>query len=264
MKIIVLVKQVPESSAVKMDEATGTVVRAGADMVVNPLDLYGVKAALDEKVCSGAETLALSMGPRQAETALREVMSLGIDSAALVSDRAFAGADTWSTAFILASAAKFLGGADLYLCGERATDGDTGQVGPEFASALGLPVVTYVRKIAARKPGVLTVLRAEGHGTETLEVRLPAVVSILKENGDPGLPTLDGKIRAKAAPVKIITQKELNLPPEMTGLAGSPTRVVKIFHPKVGRTCRMVRASAGTIEPAAAEFTAFLHEKNIL
>lgn len=264
MKIAVLIKQVPESSEVKIDERTGTVVRTGTENVVNPLDYYAVELALELKRKYGAEIAAFSMGPAGAETALREVMALGIDSGYLVTDRAFAGSDTWATSRILAAAVTFAGSADLIVCGERAVDGDTGQVGSECAAALGFPVATYVKKVLGVRDGVLTAVRADGYGAETLEIRLPALISVLKEIASPSLPTLDGKIRAKAAPITILTQKELNLPPESVGLAGSPTRVVGIFHPKVGRLCRMTAPHDGDLAPCMAEFSAFLREKKML
>ena len=144
MRIIVPVKQVPETKAVKMDEQTGTIIRQGVTSIVNPLDLYAIEAALTLKAQHGAEVIAISMGPPQAAVAPRESLAMGIDRAVLISDRAYAGSDTWATARILAAAVRHLGDADLIICGERATDGDTGQVGPELAAALGLPVLTYL------------------------------------------------------------------------------------------------------------------------
>ena len=265
MRITVLVKQVPETSGVQMDPDTGTLVRKGDTAIVNPLDIYGIETALRLKERYGAETCALSMGPPAAESALREALAMGIDRAALATDRAFAGSDTWATANILAGAVRALPEADLIICGERATDGDTGQVGPELAAALDLPVATYVRKVVALDSGSITVERSTEHGLTTLKLRLPALITVLKETGEPRLPTLDGKIRARSAELVKLTQAELKLDGDRIGLNGSPTRVVKIFHPQVGRTCRMFPAERESqLAEATGALCAFLRERGFI
>lgn len=263
MKITVLIKQVPETSAVRMNEQTGTLERRGDDAIINPLDLYGLETALRLREQYGAETCALSMGPPAAETALREALAMGIDRAVLVTDRAFAGSDTWATAFILAEAVRRISVPDLVICGERATDGDTGQVGPELAAALGMPVATYVRAVTMTESGGISVERVTEHGVAVVELELPAVITVLKETGEPRLPTLDGKIRARSERVEILTCRELNPEPDKIGLRGSPTRVVKIFHPKVGRNCRMLNAdNDARLAAAVGELSGLLRERN--
>ncbi|MBN1864050.1 MAG: electron transfer flavoprotein subunit beta/FixA family protein, partial [Victivallales bacterium] len=147
MRILLPIKQVPETKSVKMDEKTGTVIREGVESIVNPLDLYAIELGIRLKEQLGGETVALSMGPPKAVEALKEALSMGVDEAVLVSDRRFGGSDTWATSYILSEAIKRMGDYDLIVCGERATDGDTGQVGPGIAAWLGLPVLSYVSKL---------------------------------------------------------------------------------------------------------------------
>jgi electron transfer flavoprotein beta subunit len=261
LRIIVPVKQVPETKAVKMDEATGTIIRHGVTAIVNPLDLYAIATALQLKAHCGAEVYAISMGPPQAAAALRETLAMGIDHAVLVSDRAYAGSDTWATAAILAAAIRHLGGFDLIICGERATDGDTGQVGPELAAALDLPVLTYLNRFELDGSSYYAVRPVE-HGIEELCGELPALITVVKEIAEPGLPTLDGKIRARLAHIPVLTQKELRVNSDEIGLNGSPTRVVKIFRPKLARQCQMVFANeAAGIDAACCQLLDFLHNR---
>ena len=147
MNIIVSIKQVPETNAVKMDEITGTMIRDDVEAIINPLDLYAIEIAIELREHHGGEITAISMGPSKAESALREAIAMGCDRGILISDKAFSGSDTWSTSYVLSKSIKQIKNFDLILCGERATDGDTGQVGPGIASFLNLPIVTYVSKI---------------------------------------------------------------------------------------------------------------------
>jgi len=159
MRIIVPIKQVPETNAVKMDEKTGTMVRDEVEAIVNPLDLYAIEAAIRLRQAHGGQVVAVSMGPPKADKALREAVAMGCDEAVLLTDKAFAGSDTWSTSYVLAQAIRKLGAFDLVICGERATDGDTGQVGPGIASFLDLPVATYVAEIERIDAGSCRVRR---------------------------------------------------------------------------------------------------------
>ena len=174
MRILVPIKQVPETSAVRMDEKTGTMIREGVEAIVNPLDLYAIEAAIALRERVGGEVVTISMGPPNAIKALREAVAMGCDSAALISHKALAGSDTWATSYVLAAAVRKLGPFDLIICGERATDGDTGQVGPELASFLDLPVLTYVGHIESVKDGQVRVRRLVEGGYEILESSLPA------------------------------------------------------------------------------------------
>lgn len=235
MRIAVCIKQVPDTRGVKMDETTGTVIRDGVELIVNPLDLYAIELALQLKEKYGAGLDAFTMGPPQAAGALREALAMGIDRAFLVSGREFAGSDTWSTGYALSEAVRSQGPYHLVICGERATDGDTGQVGPGIAAALGWPVAAYVNSLHDINERCCEVSRILEHGVERLRLALPAVVTVVKEVGEPGLPTLRGKLRAKSQEIPLLTAGTLALKDEWLGLKGSPTRVVKIFHPQIAR-----------------------------
>lgn len=266
MRIIVPIKQVPETAAVKMDEATGTMIRDGVEAIINPLDLFAIEAAMRLREKHGGEIIAISMGPPKALSALREAVAMGLDSAVLLSDRKFAGADTWATSYVLAAAIRKLGACDLIICGERATDGDTGQVGPQIAALLDLPLITYVGAVEVTAiDGVARTCRVKREvedGVERLEMDLPGVLTVIKEVGDPRLPTLRGKQRAKAAVIPVWGQAELGLEAGNLGLEGSPTRVVKIFRPKVTRTCeKLVATDPAAVGPAVDRLISFLNDR---
>ena len=265
MRIIVPIKQVPETSSVKMDPETGTMIREGVEAIINPLDLYGIELAIQLRERFGGEVVALSMGPPKAVKALREAIAMGCDSGVLLSDKAFAGADTWATGYTLARAIRRLGEFDLVICGERATDGDTGQVGPGIASFLDLPVVTYVGKFDGLKDGTARVHRLVEDGYEILDVRLPAVLTVVKEVSNPRLPTLRGKQKARRTDVPVWTSETVEAEPGSIGLSGSPTRVVKIHRPKVARECVKVAArDEESIAKAVDGLIALLESKDLI
>ena len=265
MRIIVPIKQVPETSDVRMDEATGTMIREGVEAIVNPLDLYSIETALRLREVHGGEVTVLSMGPPGAVRALNEAISMGCDDGVLLSNRAFAGSDTWATSYALASGIRRIGAFDLVLCGERATDGDTGQVGPGIAAFLDLPVGTYVGGIESVEDGKMRVQRLVETGHEVLEISLPAVLTVVKEIGDPRLPTLHGKRRARAAEVPVWGPEDVDADGAKVGLNGSPTRVVKIFRPKVARECeKIVAGDEASVLRAADRLIEFLQEKELL
>ena len=262
IRIIVPVKQVPETKSVKMDEATGTVIRQGIESIINPLDLYAIEAAIMLKEQYGGEITVVSMGPPQAEDAIREAIAMGADSGILVSDKAFAGSDTWATACILSEAIKRSGGYDLIICGERATDGDTGQVGPAIACRLNLPAATYINHIESVAGNECRLGRMVENGTEKLTMKLPGLITVVKEVSNPRLPTLRGKLKAKKQEIPVYNQEILQLDAGSIGLKGSPTRVVKIFKPKVGRECRMFQAADDKqLAGALDELMTFLEHK---
>ncbi len=265
MRIAVLIKQVPETRSVKMDETTGTVIRDGVESIVNPLDLYAVESALRLRETYGGDTVAITMGPPQAVNALKEVIAMGIDHGLLISDRAFAGSDTWATAYVLAEALKATGAYDLIICGERATDGDTGQVGPAVAAYLNLPLASYVNRIGQFEQNILSVFRLVEHGEEMVDLQLPGVLTVVKEVSEPRLPTLNGKLRARETEIGKLGLKELRLKPELLGLKGSPTRVVKIFRPKVTRQCQLFHTADETeISASIAALYDYLQKKEAI
>jgi electron transfer flavoprotein beta subunit len=268
MRIVVPIKQVPETNAVKMDEETGTMVREGVEAIINPLDLYAIETALllrDAQPEGRCEIVGISMGPPKAARALREAIAMGLDSGVLISDKAFAGSDTWATSYVLSAAIRKLGGAELILCGERATDGDTGQVGPGIASFLDVPVATYVGKLELIDAKTCRVHRLVEDGHEVLEMDLPAVATVVKEIADPRLPTLRGKQRARKIDIPTWGVADLDVESEKLGLGGSPTRVVKIFKPKVARECEKIKAvDEESIEQAAIRAVEYLREKELI
>ncbi len=255
MKIIVPIKQVPDVRAVKMDETTGTVIREGVECIINPLDLYAIELATGLREKYGATVTVISMGPPKADSALREAVAMGADDAVLISDKAFAGSDTWATSYVLAEAIRKIGGFDLIICGERAVDGDTGQVGPGIAAFLDLPVAAYTSGVEKIEAGYIYLSRMLETGYEHIRMQLPALLTVVKEVSNPSLPTLRGKQKSRSMQMKVWGMAELNLNPENLGLKGSPTKVVKIAKPKVARQCRMLKAAdEASIIEAAMEF----------
>lgn len=265
MRILVPVKQVPETSNVRMDPVTGTIVRAGVETVVNPLDLFAVEAAIRLKERHGGRVTVLTMGPPQAVKALRDVVAMGCDDAVLVSDRKFAGSDTWATSYALSMAARKLGGFDLILAGERATDGDTAQVGPGLAAWLDIPVATYVSSIGELADGWLKVERLVEEGYQAVFLQLPALLTVVKEAASPRLPTLRGKRYAKTLDIQVFDAASLELDPDCVGLKGSPTRVVKIDTPVVARQGELVRASDDEgVGLAVGKILDFMNSRSLL
>lgn len=269
MRIVVPIKQVPETSAVKMDEATGTMIREGVEAIINPLDLYAIEIAIQLREIHGGEVVAISMGPAKAALALREAIAMGCDSAVLITDRAFAGSDTWATSYVLSAAIRRLaaeaGNADLIICGERATDGDTGQVGPGIASFLDLPVASYISKVDEIVDGFCKVYRLVEDGYEILQIQLPAVLTVVKEVANPRLPTLRGKQRAKKMDLTIWGATHLTVQADKLGLNGSPTRVVKIFRPTVARNCEKFFAlDEQAIQTAMERVVEYLQAKELI
>ena len=253
MNILVCIKQVPDTTEVKIDPRTNTLVREGVRAIVNPFDLYAVEESLRLRERCGGRVTAVSMGPPQAERALREVLAMGVDEAVLLTDRAFAGSDTWATSYTLAAAIRRLGGADIILFGKQAADGDTAQVGPGVAAHLDLPQITYVRRVvsvALELPsagvsggGVLVAERMLENGFETIRTPLPCVLTVVKEINDPRLPSLAGVLRARSAEVIRWGARDLDADPAQLGLSGSPTRVLRIFPPKPRSGGAMIRGT---------------------
>jgi electron transfer flavoprotein beta subunit len=265
MKIIVPIKQVPESSNVKMDPATGTVIRTGVETVVNPLDLYALETALRLKERYGGEVTALSMGPPQAMRVLREAAAMGCDKAVLLSDRVFGGADTWATSYTLAQGIKKIGGFDLIVTGERATDGDTAQVGPGIAAWLDIPALTYVSKIEKIEAGCILLERLVEEGYQALSSPLPCLITVVKEIAVPRLPTLRGKIFSRELEIPVFNAVDIAANPGYIGLKGSPTRVVKIDTPRLTRGGRTITVSDETsLAEAADAVMEILLEKGIV
>jgi len=249
MHIIVCVKQVPDTTNVRINPETNTLMREGVESIMNPFDEYALEEALKQKDAHGARVTVISMGPPQAEVVLREAMARGADDAVLLTDRAFAGADTLATSYAIAQAIKKINAKpDLVLFGKQAIDGDTAQVGPGVSEFLDFPLVTYVKSITIRE-GTFTVETQMDEGVDVIEGRMPAVMTVVKEASTPRFASLSGWMAAKKTAIPRWGAKDVGAAAAMCGLDGSPTKVVKIFAPptKTGGT-RM----DGREEPSAA------------
>ncbi|HBT39350.1 MAG: Electron transfer flavoprotein alpha/beta-subunit [Thermotoga sp. 50_1627] len=240
MDFLVLVKQVPDTEKVKIDPVTGTMVREGLEITMNPLDAHALELVISLKEKFGGTVTVLSMGPMNTVDVLRDAIALGADRAILLSDSVLAGSDTWATSFALAKTIEKLNiKFDLLVCGEKSTDGETGQVGIELATLLNLPVVTYVSELIELGSDFVLIRRSVEDAHEIWKAPLPACLCVLKSVAEPRLPTLAGKKRAMDAKIEIYDTKLVGIRPEEVGLKGSPTRVVKVFNTKIARNCRM-------------------------
>ena len=231
MDIVVCIKQVPDTTEVKIDPKTNTLVRQGVPSIVTPFDKNAIEAGLRLKEKYGGRVTVVSMGPPQANDALKECLAMGADDAVLVSDRAFGGADTLATSYTLAATIRALGHFDVILCGKQAIDGDTAQVGPEMAEHLGITQLTYVAKIDIQGDTV-QVYREHEEGYEVVEARLPVLLSVVKSINVPRYPTVKGIMKAvHKDKIRVLSAKDLEVDMDRLGLKGSATQVRQIFTP---------------------------------
>ncbi|MGD9497740.1 MAG: electron transfer flavoprotein subunit beta [Armatimonadota bacterium] len=230
MNIIVCIKQVPDTSEVRIDPQTNTIVREGVPAIINPFDENAIEEAVRLVEQHGGKVTVISMGPPQAEAALREALAMGADEAILVSDRCFAASDTLATSYVLSTAIRAVGEYDLIFCGKQAFDGDTAQVPPGIAEQLGIPQVTFAigLEVEGRKLRVRRMLENE---FEVVEVRMPALVSVVKQINEPRRPGIKAKLAAKKKQVVHWDSTCLDVETCLCGLDGSPTRVVRTFAP---------------------------------
>jgi electron transfer flavoprotein beta subunit len=232
VNIVVCIKQVPGTTQVKINPETGTLIRDGVEAIVNPFDEYAIEEALRIKEKIGGVVKVITMGPPQADTALRTAIAMGADEGILVSDRAFAGSDTWTTSYTLSAAIKTLGKVDLVICGKQAIDGDTAQVGPGVAEMLDIPFVAWVKKIEEITESYIRVQRLMEDGYDVIEMPLPALITVVKEINVPRMASLKGKMRAKNAQITILDSTKIPVDPAKIGLKGSPTQVLRSFVPE--------------------------------
>ncbi|MGD1076650.1 MAG: electron transfer flavoprotein subunit beta/FixA family protein [Thermodesulfovibrionales bacterium] len=244
MNIIVCIKQVPDTAEVKINPETNTLVRDGVPSIINPYDLHAIEASLRIKDSLGARVIVITMGPPQAEGALRDAISMGADDGVLLTDRAFAGSDTWATSYTLSKAIEKLR-ADIVICGKQAIDGDTAQVGPETAEFLNIPHISYVRRIEEVTPDLIRVQRLMDDGYDIVESSLPVLLTVVKEINNPRLPSLKGKMAAKKIEIKKWTSADIGADADKIGLKGSPTQVKNIFAPQAKKDRKMI---GGTLE----------------
>ncbi|MBC2857392.1 electron transfer flavoprotein subunit beta/FixA family protein [Cetobacterium sp. 2A] len=229
MNIVVCIKQVPDTTEIRLDPITGTLIRDGVPSIINPDDKAGLEEALKLKDKFGAHVTAITMGPPQADSALRETLAMGVDRAILLTDRKFAGADTLATSHVISSALKEID-YDLIIAGRQAIDGDTAQVGPQVAEFLGVPQVTYVKEIQHTEDKTFIVKRATEDGYYLLEVGMPCLMTVLSEANQPRYMHVGGIVDAFEKEVEIWTADNLNhIDESKLGLKGSPTKVKKSF-----------------------------------
>lgn len=260
MRIIVCVKQVPDSGQVKFDSETHTMIREGLPSIINPFDENAIETGLQLKEEHGGEVIIVCMGPPQAEEILRQAIAMGADQAILLTDRRFALADTLATAYTLAAAIQKIGEYDLLLFGKQAIDGDTAQVGPGVAEELGLPQITYVRKVTV-SDGTVTAERVLEDSYEVVEAQLPVVMTVVKEINEPRHASLRGVLKAKKAEILMWHPEDIDADPEKIGKGGSPTEVIRTFSPEPRGDGQQI---SGTPEEIAETLFGNLRAQNIL
>ncbi len=260
MRIVVCIKQVPESTEVRVDPQTKALVREGVASIVNPVDENAIEAALQLREAHGGKVTAITMGPPQAEEALRHALAMGADDAILLTDAAFRGSDTLATSYTLAQAVRKIGEVDLLLCGKQAIDGDTGQVGPGLAERLGWPQVTFAvalevtdRKLRAR--------RVLDDFFEVIAVPLPAVVTVAKQINDPRRPAMRSVLKAKRAQITKWSLADLEGDASQAGFDGSPTQVIEVWPPERRSGGRMLQ---GSVDEITDEIANAIKEMNLL
>jgi electron transfer flavoprotein beta subunit len=214
-----------------MNKETNTIVREGLISIINPFDTYAIEESVRIKEKLGGEVTAISMGIPSVEELLREAIALGADQGVLLSDKAFAGADSLATAYTLSMGIQKIGPIDLIICGKQSTDGDTAQVGPSLAEKLGIPHTTHVRKIEEIREGYIRCQRMNEDGYEIVEMSLPAVITVVKEINEPRISSIKGIMRAKRATIHVWNAEDIDADKSLCGLKGSPTQVVETFIP---------------------------------
>lgn len=234
MKIVVCVKQVPDTTDVKINPETGTLIREGVESISNPFDEFAIEEALLIREKYEGEVHVISMGPPQAIEVLRNALAMGADRTYLLCDKAFAGADTLATAYTLSKAIEKIADVDLVICGKQAIDGDTAQVGPGIATRMKIPQLTYVSKVreidAENKR--MVVERMLEDGKEVVESSLPALITVMKDINEPRLPSLLGIKKAARTEIPTWTAADIAVDPKKVGFDGSPTWVMRVFTPE--------------------------------
>ncbi len=232
MKIIVCIKQVPDTNEVKLDPKTGRLIRDGVPSIINHDDKNALEEAIKLKDGRDDVTITVvSMGPPQADVALREALAMGADEAILLSDRAFGGSDTWATSYIIAEAIKLVGDYDIIFCGRQAIDGDTAQVGPQIAEKLEIPQITYVQDLKIEGDKVICQRQLED-GYQVIETTMPCLLTAIKDLNEPRYPSVGGIFDAYEKEIKVWSVKEVPIDTTKAGLKGSPTNVFRTFTPE--------------------------------
>lgn len=245
------IKQVPDTSDVKINPETNTLIREGVQSITNPFDEFAVEEAILIKEKYGGEVYVISMGPPQAIEVLKNALAVGADKAFLVSDRAFSGADTLATAYTLAKTIETIGGADLVICGKQAIDGDTAQVGPGIATRLGIPQLTYVSKIRDINIGAKTIVveRMLENGREVIKSSLPALLTVVKDINEPRFPSRLAIKKVAGVEIPTLNAKDIHADENRIGLKGSPTWVKKIFSPEARERGEILKGDLNVVVP---------------
>ncbi len=262
MDIVVFIKQVPDTTEIKIDPVTGNLIREGVPSIVNPDDKHAVEAAISLKEKHSGKVTVVTMGPPQADEALRECLAMGADQAILLSDKAFGGADTCATSYTLSCALKKIGSYDLIICGRQALDGNTAQVGPQIADLIGLPQITYAQGIEI-KDSTIKVKRSLEDGYEVVETKLPVLLTVTKDINTPRTPPIDAVMEAYGADIKTWTSDDLDVDKARLGLKGSPTRIKKAFTPELKKG-KVDIIQADSPSAMVQALLAKLNEKHIL
>ena len=266
MNILVCVKQVPDTTEIKIDPVTNTLIRAGVPSIVNPFDAYALEVAVRLKEAAGGKVTVMAMGPEQAKAALKECLSVGADQAYLVSGREFGGSDTLATSYVLSCAIKAVEKEarekfDVIFCGKQAIDGDTGQVGPELAEHMGYPQITYASDVTY-EDDMLQVKRECDDGYDYLTCDLPCVITVVKTPFDPRYPSIRSKMAANKAVIPTIGVAEIEIDTALCGLKGSPTKVKKTFTPV--RDKHGIKIEGKEAPEAAKDLVSMLSDAKIL
>ncbi|MFR1725205.1 electron transfer flavoprotein subunit beta [Emergencia timonensis] len=262
MKIIVCVKQVPDTNEIKINPETGTLIREGVPSILNPDDANALEQALQVKDANpGTEVTVITMGPPQAKEMLQECVAMGADEAILLSDRALGGSDTWATSNAIAAGIRKAGDFDILFAGRQAIDGDTAQVGPQIAEKLGVPQVTYVKEFEMKEDSIV-VKRALENGYEMLKVKTPCVLTTIKELNQPRYMSVRGILKAAKQEIKVWNAGDIGVDQTTVGLKASPTNVFKSFTPKPKGAG--IAVEGDTAKEKAANLMAVLKEKHII
>ena len=270
MNLLVSIKQVPDTTNIRINPETGTLVREGVPSIINPYDVHALALASGLKRRYGGRLTVITMGPPQAEAALKEAVEFGADRIVLISDRKFAGADTLATSYTLAETIKYLAKEspfDLLLFGKQAIDGDTAQVGPGVAKRLGLPLITYAVKVERLDPEnrKAVIHRKTGRGLEILEAPLPVLITCEREVADPPFSPLSELIRAaKIRPEVFSADGPVPFERAKLGLKGSPTRVHRVFTPELKSPGERIFVSEVGVSTAVEKIVTALKEKGVL
>ena len=261
MKILVYVKQVPDTTDVKLDPKTGNLNREGVESIMNPLDANAVEAALRLREQHGGSIVAISMGPPQAEDVLKKALAMGCDESVLLSDRAFGGADTLATGYVLSKAAEKIGDYDLLIFGRHASDGETAQTGPIVAAYLGIPQITLAQSLEI-EDGWVTATRSTEERTERVRAKLPALVTVCAEINKPRYPTPINIMKALKKSRKVWDRGELDADPAKCGIPGSPSVTKRLFEPQHAKVDTVL--FTGDEQEMAEKFADMLQTRHLI